>query len=662
MRELIGSLVFFDSEWALALSSTLTHFLWQGFVVAIVCYCCLERTRSAQVRYWMVMMGMIVIAICPVVTFTRVLTHEGKVLVPGLTDGVALRESVLHEIVLHGDESPNDQSHQQSPSANHLTGVDVADWPAMIEVLRPAVLIAWITGVFLSGMRLVAGFWTIGWLRGSRSELPAEWSLRCQRLARRMGLRMIPVFDSARIGEAAVVGFLKPVVLIPGSWLTSLSPCVLEAVIAHELAHLRRHDVWANLFQRFVETFLFYHPAVWWLSNRARLEREMCCDKMAVSVTGDRGDYANALEQVGRLSSLTHVNLATPFTGARKMNLLCRVKNVLDTSHSPSKEPAWLVGALAMLLPVVFALGMSGIIGTQRNALAQERGKIASEEGERGAAGSEPREGERGSSEAEAQRREAESRLDERRDGERREGRSRDVEPESRFRFRPETDREAALYEMIVQLRAELAQLRREVGSRRDGDVIRGDDARSERTRGDRERRESQSRYARVATSEREHYELLKKYGNVFRAYDKNGDQVVTLDEWLAMTNGNINDARRKLQSSRFHDAEPNGDGKFTVAEFVYWYGVTRHRSSDRPRESDDRADEGRGRRDGDVEKRGPRDGDEPRRGTRDGEVERRGSRDGDRVKEGPRDGDRAKEGPRDGERPERARREGDRE
>ena len=67
-------------------------------------------------------------------------------------------------------------------------------------------------------------------------------------------------------------------ILLPTSWLTELPPDMLESIIAHELAHIRRGDLWVNLLQRVIEVLLFYHPAVWWLSQRIRVERELCCD------------------------------------------------------------------------------------------------------------------------------------------------------------------------------------------------------------------------------------------------------------------------------------------------------------------------------------------------------------------------------------------------
>ena len=98
-----------------------------------------------------------------------------------------------------------------------------------------------------------------------------------------------------RVDTPTVIGWLRPVVLLPVAALANLTPDQVQAILAHELAHVRRHDFVVNLLQTIAETLLFYHPAVWWLSHRIRVEREHCCDDIAVEVCGDPVGYAEAL-------------------------------------------------------------------------------------------------------------------------------------------------------------------------------------------------------------------------------------------------------------------------------------------------------------------------------------------------------------------------------
>lgn len=596
-----------SSPAANALVLTLTHFLWQGLLIA-ACYWALHElmgTRSAPARYTTALVALGLMALCPLVTALVVFSPQETVseLAQSHTGTTLQSSASMTGAVAVEPVSPHKTA---VPSAETFHGLE-----SVLSVSRPYILLLWLAGVMLSGTRLLAGFTNIVWLRWGRKEiLTGDLAERSQQIARRLKLTTARVFASTHIREAAVVGFWQPVVLLPASWLTSLSTDVLEAVIAHELAHIRRHDVWVNLLQRIVETLLFYHPAVWWLSNRVRLEREMCCDELAVEATHNRRSYVVALEQVGRLQHYGNLKLATPFTGDRKMTLLRRVRNVLQINGRPDREPAWVVGLVAVLLPLL-VFGINSVPGTQNTVLAQER------------------EGGRSAEAAAGPRRSAEGRQSE-------EGRQSARRGDALRGFRPQTQREAALFQMIQQLQRQVDDLRQEVRSRK-GDKPDGQEGRGFRD-GEGEAAVSAEQFELPANWKR------TKEGRVFMAYDKNGDEIVSLDEWLAMTNGLSSPARRRISTKHFNDAEPSGDGKFTPAEFIW------HRKGGRPgslrgsRQTRFRDGEGEGAR------RGPRDGEGRRSGSRDGEGERKGPRDGERERKGPRDGEREKPRPRDGE------------
>ncbi|QDU49588.1 M56 family metallopeptidase [Gimesia panareensis] len=614
-----------SSPVANALALTLTHFLWQGLLIA-ACYWILHEvlhmhSRSAQVRYTTALGALLLLAVCPLVTVLAIYNPQSTV--------------VSETAPLQVEQTPQSNTETVAvetvlpPEKAVFTGAGGTGIESVLSDSRPYILLLWLAGVMLSGTRLLAGFTNIVWLRWGRKELlTGELAGRSRQIARNLKLKTARVFTSRHIREAAVVGFWQPVVLLPASWITALPTDVLEAVIAHELAHIRRHDVWINLLQRIVETLLFYHPVVWWLSNRVRLEREMCCDELAIEATHNRRSYVVALEQVGRLQFHGNLNLATSFTGDRKMTLLRRVRNVLQMNGKPEREPAWVVGLVAVLLPLL-VLAINSVPGTENSVMAQER------EGGR-------------SAEAEAgPRRSAEAEAGPRRSAE---GRQAGQAQEALKGFRPQTPREAALFQMILQLQKQVDELRREVrsenGKMRDG---RGEEG-------------FRGKEGDAAVSV-EQFELpanwkRTKEGRVFMAYDKNGDEIVSLEEWLAMTNGLSSPARRKISTKHFNDAEPSGDGKFTPAEFIWYRKGGRVQAKGRDRQARARDGEGegarRGPRDGEGERKGPRDGEGgAKRGPRDGEGVKRGPRDGEGAeKRGPRDGERAKEGPRDGDAP----------
>ena len=147
----------------------------------------------------------------------------------------------------------------------------------------------------------------------------------CRMLQRRLGIeRAVQFCETRRVAAPAVIGLFRPVVLLPVTALTGLSEAQLEAIIAHELAHIRRFYSFVNLFQVAAETLLFYHPAVWWVSRRIRVERENCCDDEAIRVCGDAVGYARALTllEQRRSAPLLATGISTSPLAARVLRLL----------------------------------------------------------------------------------------------------------------------------------------------------------------------------------------------------------------------------------------------------------------------------------------------------------------------------------------------------
>lgn len=198
-----------------------------------------------------------------------------------------------------------------------------------VEASMPWMVAAWFVGVILLSFRLAAGWMIVQRMR-HRCVEPVGDAMRgtAQALARRLRVRRsVRVVNSALAQVPSTVGWLRPIILLPASAVTGLTPDQLSALIAHELAHVRRHDYLVNLLQSAIETLLFYHPAVWWVSHRMRVEREHCCDDLAVAVCGDPLVYARALSQME--SSRRAPRLLAAASGG---SLLNRVRRILGIS------------------------------------------------------------------------------------------------------------------------------------------------------------------------------------------------------------------------------------------------------------------------------------------------------------------------------------------
>ena len=325
-----------------ALSSALLHFVWQGMVVAIVLWIALFllRNRSANARYLTCCGALAILVLAPLVT------------------AVALYRSPAPDV---GVLQPHDQVTTGSVAAKPAARMPI-DW---IATLQPWALPVWSFGVLLCSMRLVWGCRQIAVLR--RRGAAADESVRAlvAVLAGRMRVsRAVRVLIAPESESPSVIGWLRPAILLPAATLLHLTPEQLEAILAHELAHIRRHDYLVNLLQIAAETLLFYHPAVWWTSARMRHEREFCCDDLAVSCC-DKLSYARALTRLERLR-VTAPAMAMGSTGGSMLFRIQRLLGAGANDYAPSK----LLGIAAL------ALGIGCLVLTTHHARAQQPANV----------------------------------------------------------------------------------------------------------------------------------------------------------------------------------------------------------------------------------------------------------------------------------------------
>ncbi len=378
------------------LTWTLLHFLWQGAIVAVVAATLLHawQARRARSRYLICLSALVAMAMCPLVTFVFVEVPEsatasraepqaeipaaselGSELVANETRVQPDRPAAPQVLAARSDAAPP-LAAQSLPSGSPDVEppVDLSEpvnWRANLHqgvgAIHPYALIVWIAGVLALAVRLSVSWLHVRWLAWGRLAIPTDLAAKASTLGRRLGLRFpARVCLSEKIREAIVVGLWRPLVLVPASWLTEMPPEVLEAVIAHELAHIKRWDLWVNLLQRLVEMFLFYHPAVWWLSRRVSLEREMCTDELAVAVTNQRVAYATALEQLGRMRLGQSAPQFGASIGNRRTLLLNRVGNILGLSASHKKARWWPVALMTLAVPLaiwVVSMNVMEVVG-----------------------------------------------------------------------------------------------------------------------------------------------------------------------------------------------------------------------------------------------------------------------------------------------------------
>ena len=225
-------------------------------------------------------------------------------------------------------------------------------------------LVPWVTWIWMAGVVVFAviharGLYVVRRLcRVDVGEINEENPLRrrMETLADRLGIRRaIRLLQSKRVSTPMVIGWIRPVVLVPVGIMTGLSPSGLDAILAHELAHIRRHDYLVNVLQVLIETLLFYHPTVWWLSRRIRLEREYCCDDEAAAVCGSNLDFAKALVALEGARTGTTLALAASGPGKEKTTIK-RIRRLLE---GKTQDVAAGSGALAVMLAVLLFAGVA---------------------------------------------------------------------------------------------------------------------------------------------------------------------------------------------------------------------------------------------------------------------------------------------------------------
>jgi TonB family protein len=224
----------------------------------------------------------------------------------------------------------------------------VASTPSWLASLGSWAIPVWALGVVLFSVRLAWGSRQVAVLRKSGEPAEGPVVAVAASLAARLGLtRPVRLLITSLAEGPSVVGWIRPVILLPAATLLGLTPEQLEAVLAHEFAHIRRYDYLVNVLQMVVETLLFYHPAVWWTSARIRHERELCCDDLAVSLCGDPVCYARALTKLEKLRTLAP-SMAMGSTDGPLLYRIQRLTGAATRRFGPTRIP----GILAICLTI----------------------------------------------------------------------------------------------------------------------------------------------------------------------------------------------------------------------------------------------------------------------------------------------------------------------
>ncbi|MFB9863194.1 M56 family metallopeptidase [Rufibacter immobilis] len=355
-----------------ALGWTLLHSLWQGALMALLLAVLLRlmHRHSAAVRYRVSWGALMVLLAVSFITFCQLYEPGAGHATPMVSAGSATTSTVLA-----------------------TTAPALPVWQQLLEKGQayfsqhlPVVVLLWLLGMLLMGLRVLGGWVYVQRLKSYRTRAVAEaWQQKTQDLCQALGItQAVQLAESALVRVPMVIGHFKPLILLPLGALAGLSVQQVEAILAHELAHVHRRDYLLNLLQSMVETLFFFHPAVWWISDCARTEREHACDDLALALCGDSLTYAYALTNLEELMMKKNPStprLAMAFSGRRR-SLLGRITRLVQKSTTrPSFSEGFLASCAVIAGVLVFSASAWANYplqaGQEQDSSAQEKPQLA---------------------------------------------------------------------------------------------------------------------------------------------------------------------------------------------------------------------------------------------------------------------------------------------
>ncbi|MEP1742062.1 MAG: M56 family metallopeptidase [Kangiellaceae bacterium] len=371
MDVLVG---FVSSQEVTNLALTLIHFIWQGAIIAAGLWFALVITprNNFQLRYRSAVFALILCIVSPIATFSF-LSHNPSVSQANLTQVSQLKSNVA-------DSLNNSNSGLSGPISESSNPVSIQAFADPTDYLG-YVLLAWLLGcVFMSFKFILDLNRTFRLTR----EGVAKVSNRVENIVNSLSVkyrlkRKITILKSRKVNVPVVIGWLRPVVLLPIAITIGLETKHLELIIAHELAHIKRMDFAVNLFQSIVQICLFYHPVIYWINKVIRDEREYICDQLALEVLGnDESAKINLAKALLGTEELREGNLSLVAVAASGGMLKHRISHILDSQYKPATSlKSLFIGTMVFLfsfaaLSTTFELNDKNVVSSAKIELTEK--------------------------------------------------------------------------------------------------------------------------------------------------------------------------------------------------------------------------------------------------------------------------------------------------
>jgi len=339
----------FSDQFIYSLGWTLVHSLWQGAMIGlgIALTMIFLHKYSARLRYFIHSIGLFALAALAVITFVAsYASYEPEGMQTAQIENMGFENGAYASTVNLNKENA-DLSFTQL--FDRIADYCLEYFPLLTGI--------WILGMLTMMLRFLGSYALVRRYRHHRVKpVPGEWERRFQRLARNIKVgRRVRLLESALIHVPMVIGYFKPVVLLPLGALNGVPAVQMEAILVHELAHICRRDYLMNMIQSLLEVIFFYHPVAWWLSGNIRIERENICDDIAITQTGNTMEFAKALTTIQEIN-LGSPALAAGLSGKNRNRLLNRIRRI---SGNPRSHSGFAEGFIAASILMISLAGLS---------------------------------------------------------------------------------------------------------------------------------------------------------------------------------------------------------------------------------------------------------------------------------------------------------------
>ncbi|NBA87921.1 M48 family metalloprotease [Emticicia sp. CRIBPO] len=326
-----------------ALGWTIVHSVWQGILIVLTFSVLFYFFKRSGTRYWLGIGALATQTIAALATFMAIYQPAAE----AVSGTLSSSQQLFINTTLNAQNlvNPAKLSFLQQTEIFLYNNLDMF-------------VTFWMVGACFLLVRLVVGFsYTQGLKVKQVTEVGEEIQAIMDELMEKMPMkRTVKLLESVRAALPMTIGWLKPVILLPVGIISGMSARQLEAVLAHELAHIRRNDYLINIFQSFIEILFFYHPATWFISAKVRDERENCCDDFAVEICGDRLILAKALTQV---ASYRHQPQFAMAFGAKRSTFMDRIKRIVGINEKKSNYSGNITAIVAFVMVMVAGIAFA---------------------------------------------------------------------------------------------------------------------------------------------------------------------------------------------------------------------------------------------------------------------------------------------------------------